>query len=133
MAKSLSKDRLAGLQNKSGEHFANITTKVTDKTILKNDTSQDQDINQLKRNMEAGLKEIKTKLSSKFKNFYDRLKINYTHLTPIVLCSRLHKYLSYFSRFRSTTLVFFLFCIGLVELVELGEFNWKQSSMSECY
>ena len=68
MAKSLRKDRLAGLQNKPGERFTKITPKVTDKTILKNDTSQDQDINQLKRNMEAGLEEIKTKLSSKFKN-----------------------------------------------------------------
>ena len=74
-----------------------------------------------------------TQTDSVYRLFYDHLKINYTHLTPIVLWSRLHKYLSYFTRFRSTTLVFFLFCIGLVELVELGEFNWKQSSMSEGY
>ena len=68
MAISLHKDRLAGHQNKPGENFAKLTAKVTDKNILKIHASQDQDINQLKRNLESGLEEIKTKLSSKFKN-----------------------------------------------------------------
>ena len=29
------------------------------------------------------------------------------------------------------TLGFFLFCIGLIELIELGEFNYNHSSMTE--
>ena len=31
------------------------------------------------------------------------------------------------------TFVFFLFCIKLLELAELGEFNYNQSSMTEGY
>ena len=67
MAISLQKDRLAGLQNKPGQHFQRLTSKETGKNILKNHLGQSQDINELKSNMEASLEEIKTKLSSKLK------------------------------------------------------------------
>ena len=33
----------------------------------------------------------------------------------------------------STTFVFFLLCIRSAELIELGKFNWNQSSMTEGY
>ena len=41
--------------------------------------------------------------------------------------------LCFYSGFTIDLFVFFLFCIRLVELVELGEFNYNQSSMTECY
>ena len=81
MAKSLHKDRLAQLQNKPEQHFQRLTTKVTDKNIVKNHLSQDQDINQLKRTVEENLEEIKTKVSSKFKElkkFFNYLEISYS-------------------------------------------------------
>ena len=66
MAVSLHKDRLARLQNKPVQQFQRLTSKGTGKDILKNHISQSQNINQLKRTMEASVEDIKTKLSSKF-------------------------------------------------------------------
>ena len=66
MTVSLHKDRIARLQNKPVQQFQRLTSKDTSKGILKNHLSESQNINQLKRNMEASLEDIKTKLSSKF-------------------------------------------------------------------
>ena len=50
-----------------------------------------------------------------------------------VIVSKCWKKQAFCCLFQRKWKVFFLFCIRLIELVELGEFNWNQSSMTEGY
>ena len=71
MAISLHKDRLARLESKPDQQFQRLTSKDTDRNILKSHLSKYESINELKRTMETSLENIKTKLSSKFNEFKD--------------------------------------------------------------